>query len=427
MFRLRGQSNVAKLLFSSVKGQQCLTANLLKPLQAATICHKDDIDPEILESKPKRWNWEKKPYSQLHSFIGVDRAVNRYDENTVVISIEGNIGVGKSTFAKALADALGMRYYPEPTVDLIYKRADGFDFRSLNYKLPEACHFLDAKLFWLNPDHQAVVGFELNMFLLRAWDYMNALAHVLSTGQGVITDRSPWSSWAFQTASHKMKFGRCGKSFYRFAQHCRDELIPELLRPHVVIYLDAPADVCLERVKKRGIEHEINSKAMCKEYLNHIEFTYKDHVLPELEHHAEVLVYDWTDPPDLNLVIDDLSKLDVHSHATGEKAEDWRFNAELYYDAARQYYTTNREQIYSLFYQDTFWIPDILLTPEDIDHRELVFEVHVPPFHVDKKTDTLQNILRTALMPNFLRGTYLDRKDYEAFQDFAPRRPTSYW
>lgn len=428
MFRITGSLNVpqATKLLSTLKGQSSCTS-VLKPLQAANICRKEEIDPEIIASKPKPFPWEKRPYTQLHGFFGVDRCVNRFDENTVVISIEGNIGVGKSTFGKALSDALGTRFYPEPDVSMQYRRADGFDYRALNYKLPEAAHYMDAKLFYLNPDHPAVPQFELTMFLLRVWQYLEGLSHVLSTGQGIVTDRSPWSSYAFQTASHKMKFGRCGKSFYRLAKHFRDELTPELCRPHVVIYLDAPSEVCLERVKKRGIDYEVNSRAMCKEYLEHIEFTYKDHILPELEAHAELLVYDWTNPPDLDLVIDDLSRLNVHDRAEGEKMEDWRFNAEHFYDLLRKYYTVERDNIYSHFEQDVFWIPDVLFTPEEIDHKDAVLRILEPAHDLSWKTDTTANLLKSLFRPLWMRGTYMDRKDFKWFNYFAPRRPTAFW
>ena len=416
-------SNTSNKLLSSLGAIAKNRLSLLKPLQTASICHKDDLDPVILANKPKAWDWERKKFSHVLGFIGVDRNIERFDENSVVISIEGNIGVGKSTFAKALTDALGMRFYPEPDFDLLFKRADGFDFRTMNYRLPESYHFVDHKLFYLNPDHRSIPMYQHNFFLYRVWQYMDVLAHVLSTGQGVVTDRSPWSCLAFQTAAHKMKFGFCGKSFLHFCKHVREEVTPNILRPHVVIYLDAPADVCLDRVRKRGIPHEVNSKAMCKEYLEHIEFTYKDHILPELEGHSEVLVYDWQDPPDIDLVIDDLSSLNVHEHAEGEKMEDWRYSSEYFYDLLRRYYTLQREEVYGLFNRDRFWAPDMLPGIDDLDPAKEIFCVLGPKTREETNHDKPMDALKTFLAPNFIGKTYLDRIEIEKFPEPRPRRP----
>lgn len=420
MFRLTPCSS-SKLL-TSLKSLNS-RVSVLKPLQAASICRKEDINPVILESKPKPWPWEKVPLPNILNWIGVDRSINRFDENTVVISIEGNIGVGKTTFAKALSNILGTRYYPEPDLDSCYIRDDGFDFRTLNYKLPENCHYVDDKLFYLNPDHPAVSGYQVTMFQLRVLQYLDVLAHVLSTGQGVVSDLSPYSQLAYQTAMHKMKWGTCGKSFIHFCRYNRDELTPELLRPHVVIYLDAPADVCLERVKKRGIPHEVNSRAMCKEYLEHIEFTYKDHILPELEAHSEVLVYDWTDPPDIDFVIDDLESLNVHERPAGEKMEDWRYNSELFYNLLRQYYTSDRITIYRKLNPEKFWAPDLMIAMDEIDHRGAVLE-HIAPWGQGQFTvKSPKDFLRVLLAPNWhLSDTYLDRRIRERFAEPRPRR-----
>lgn len=70
---------------------------------------------------------------------------------------------------------------------------------------------------------------------------MDALAHVLSTGQGVVLDRSVFSDYVFVEAMNRANYISSGaKSVY---YDVRKNTIEELLKPHLVIYLDVPVDV----------------------------------------------------------------------------------------------------------------------------------------------------------------------------------------
>lgn len=129
--------------------------NASRPLQAVrTICHKNHIDPEVVKNKSQPWDWEKKRYTVVHQYISkADKCVYRWDENTKVIVVEGNIASGKTTFAKKLADELGMKYVPEPSFEDMYIDRYGYDYRLLNWRLPEWVQAVDYRMFYENPKH----------------------------------------------------------------------------------------------------------------------------------------------------------------------------------------------------------------------------------------------------------------------------------
>lgn len=70
--------------------------------------------------------------------------------------------------------------------------------------------------------------------------YVDAMAHVLSTGQGVVLDRSCFSDFVFVEAMEKSGFlSKGARSVY---YDVRKNTITELIKPHLVIYLDVPVD-----------------------------------------------------------------------------------------------------------------------------------------------------------------------------------------
>lgn len=75
---------------------------------------------------------------------------------------------------------------------------------------------------------------------LRYAQYVDALAHVLNTGQGVVLDRSCYSDAVFVEAMFKNNY--LSKQFHRAYYEIRENTIPLLLKPHLVIYLDVPVN-----------------------------------------------------------------------------------------------------------------------------------------------------------------------------------------
>lgn len=68
------------------------------------------------------------------------------------------------------------------------------------------------------------------------------------------------------------------KKYYEF----RDNTIIELLKPHLVIYLDVPVPKVIENINKRALSYEKNSPVLTTEYLQTMENMYKQNYLKEI-------------------------------------------------------------------------------------------------------------------------------------------------
>lgn len=62
----------------------------------------------------------------------------------------------------------------------------------------------------------------------------------------------------------------------------RRRSIEELLRPHLVIYLDVPVAKVQENIQRRNIASEVKSSALTKEYLTAMERFYKQKYLKDI-------------------------------------------------------------------------------------------------------------------------------------------------
>lgn len=104
--------------------------------------------------------------------------------------------------------------------------------------------------------------------------------------------------------------GYISKNFHRAYFELRANVIDFLLRPHLVIYLDVPVDIVQENIKKRNLPHEVNSEVVKNtEYLKDIEYFYKHDYLKTISNHSELLVYDWSNGGEVELVVDDIERI----------------------------------------------------------------------------------------------------------------------
>lgn len=176
---------------------------------------------------------------------------------------------GKTATGKKLAELLGMHFMPDVTMDFYYINDYGYDMRKLDPQLPVNCRSYDEKNFLENPEHFNAAAFQLIKFKLRYAQYIDAIAHLLNTGEGVILERSPFSDFAFLEAMYKCKYvsKTVRDIYYTLHRHA----MPDLLHPHVVLYLDTPVSKVLDLVKKRKLPHEVNSKAMNPMFLETLE------------------------------------------------------------------------------------------------------------------------------------------------------------
>jgi deoxyadenosine/deoxycytidine kinase len=140
------------------------------------------------------------------------------------VVIEGPIGVGKTTLATRLASTLG--------AELVLERADENPFLERFYRNPRA-GALPAQLYFLFQRSQQLAGLKQHDLFapLRVADYL------------IDKDR------LFARAT-------LDEEEYRLYEQVYAKLAIEAPKPDLVIYLQAPVDVLLARIGRRGIQHE---------------------------------------------------------------------------------------------------------------------------------------------------------------------------
>lgn len=329
--------------------------------QSAGIKSKHLRDPV---QKPKPFPYATKEFRWYHDLI--DKVESRFDENTKVIVLEGNIGCGKTTLAQKLADELGMRYFGEPSFDQLYVDEYGFDLRSVDHLAPESCRTCDIKRFYENPHDVNVASMQMNMFQLRFERYLDALVHLLNTGEGVVLERSPFSDYVFAETMHK--FGYISKQALTGYNLMKESGLPELLKPHLVIYLDVPTSVLLQRIKERNVEYEVKSKVLTKEYLDELDRLYKQSYLRSIRDNTELLLYDWTTPGELDLVVDDIERINFEVHENdpyGPMLKDWKNKHDEDWSEYRYELTRNKHTVMCLLSVPYFDAPELLVSGED--------------------------------------------------------------
>ncbi|KFM73526.1 NADH dehydrogenase [ubiquinone] 1 alpha subcomplex subunit 10, mitochondrial, partial [Stegodyphus mimosarum] len=289
-------------------------------IQSACITSKEFRDPNI--KKPAPWPYETKKYRYWNMFT--DGTLKRFDENTALIVVDGNIGAGKSSFAKQLAEAFDMKLFAEPDIESYFVSAYGYDIRKIDELLPPSYKCCDLSTFYKNPHHPNVTAFQFRMFMQRLDQYIDALAHILNTGQGVVMERCVYGDIVFLETMYKFGY-ISGPARQLYLDIRKNAVLEELFRPHLIIYLDISPEVTLERIKKRNDPAEVNSKVLTKEYLESIEYHYKQIYLKDMDKHAEILVYDWTNFGDVEVVVEDIERIDFDRYTKFDaKLEDWR-------------------------------------------------------------------------------------------------------
>lgn len=190
---------------------------------------------------------------------------------------------GKTAAGKQLADLLGMHFMPDSTMDTYYINDYGYDMRKLDPQLPVNCRSFDEHNFLENPSHFGAAAFQLIKFKLRYANYIDAIAHLLNTGEGVIIERSPYSDFAFLESMYKCKYvsKTVREIYYVLYKHA----MPDLLHPHVIVYLDASVSKLLDLAKQRNLPYEVNSPAMNTKYLESMEYELKYKYLRDMRYY----------------------------------------------------------------------------------------------------------------------------------------------
>lgn len=333
--------------------------SLFRP-QAATIVSKALRSKDY--SRPIPYPYKTDRYGYIQSLL--DKTTHRFDDNTKIIVVDGPIAAGKTDFAKEIADELDMMYMPEANLDMCYINPYGYDLRQLDDLLPERMRSYDLKDFLKNPTHPNANSFQFEMFTLRMSQYIDALAHVLNTGQGVVMDRSVYSDFVFVEAM--TKFGYMTKAAREYYYECKKMGVPELMRPHLVIYLDMPVEVVQQRIQERNYPHEANSPVYTTEFLSYMDQIYKQQYLKEISVHAELLIYDWSEKGDPEVVIEDIERLEFKCEKHKPKLADWLLPDETSWCTKRMLYTLKKAWIMQWINVPTTSVPELLASADEM-------------------------------------------------------------
>lgn len=282
------------------------------------------------KDKPAPFPYLEKKYGYIQQMY--DKTTLRLDENSKLICVEGAHAIGKSKLAQELADEFEMVYMPPPDMSDIYIHPTyGIDYRQFNDIVPDWFKIMDEKDFVRNPmgiAHGAVDRFMMRNWWLKYRDHIRAVRHILNTGQGVVIEGCPNADYIYMDAAYNA--GWIQPETYKAYHSGFQRTCVECLRPNLIIYLDAPVEVVQNNIKKRGNEWDQNSPVWSnKNYLNEIYSGFKTGFLRDIQQWSRVLVYDWSDGGDTEIVIEDIEKTELDLiELYDDQQRDWRFNSE---------------------------------------------------------------------------------------------------
>lgn len=169
----------------------------------------------------------------------MNKTVNNSLQAPKFIAIEGPIGVGKSSLAERLATSFGC--------DVVREKADENPFLEHFYRHPE----------------QSALPVQLH-FLTERVKQWNELCQNELFSKGIVADFMLEKDRLFAQLTLTTEEFKLYDQMYQ-------TLSVQKTNADLVVYLQAPVDVLLSRIKKRGIHHE---KGIDRHYLQNLSDTY---------------------------------------------------------------------------------------------------------------------------------------------------------
>jgi len=321
----------------------------------------------MIEPRMKPWDYKKWGFNYYYHLI--DGTTKRFTDNTKMVVIEGPPAIGKTEFAKSLADELDMKFVPGFTMEDFYINSYGFDLRELDYKFLHTRNLsYDEKKFSQDPTGQDG-GLDRMLwvsYIHRYRDYIDNLAHLFNTGEGIVTERSPHSDFIYIDAAYRQGWiDRTTRAHYH---KIRKMTITELLRPNLIIHLDAPVDVVQSNIRARAATThpwEANSPVWSnRDYMEHLYGDLLKQYLASASEFSMVLSYDWSEGGDPEVVVEDIEALNMDYHDKYDKQQrDWRLLTEDGFASKRNIYS-NRYKLMAAF-NDPFFTADKLILSSD--------------------------------------------------------------
>lgn len=143
-----------------------------------------------------------------------------------MIIIEGNIGAGKSTLTKQLAEALGGKAFFEPV--------EGNPYLEMYYQDPKR-YALPMQFYLMS------VRFEM---------HREGIEHIWRTGEYCIYDRSIYGDYVF--AKKNWLDGNMSDLDFENYKKMREAMNKTLMVPHQTIYLKNDPEITLRNIKERS-------------------------------------------------------------------------------------------------------------------------------------------------------------------------------
>lgn len=230
------------------------------------------------------------------------------DKWAKIFAVEGNVKSGKGAFAEEFARKLELKLYPSPHHEYVHTCHDRFREEDLELRLERYRKLWNISLdrtFTNREDWPNIGRHQIAMIRSRHMQYRLAMSHILRHCQGVVLERSFYSLIVFHSAFEKLKLvpKEVIDSFALHVYRANSLMLP----PQVVIYLDVPPDVCLERIQKHGTPAE---KHISLDYLKAMDEAYKEEYLPAAaEAGSNVIHLDWTNPKSVDEIIMELDDM----------------------------------------------------------------------------------------------------------------------
>lgn len=131
------------------------------------------------------------PYDYKNKTYGIigqmfDSTLKKLGENSLIISVEGNYGAGKTEFAKKLAKEIDFVYAREPDLDThLYQLPNGHNSKDIiNGIVGDNKRFrIDTLEDWhKEPTFKKSIAIQHSFYNIRWMQYRTALLHLMSTG-----------------------------------------------------------------------------------------------------------------------------------------------------------------------------------------------------------------------------------------------------